>query len=974
MALLLYAGHAVAQGTRAPPPDFRPLLPPDDVPFDDSPVASVSPILTAFPSIVPDPFTAPPFAPDWVAEGPSPIFGAQVENIETSGTGTIFNDAAGPIHIILVHPDDENLVFVGTVNGGIWRTTNATVRPPSWEPLTDTQRSLSIGALDLDPLDPLHQTLVAGFGRTSSFGGYGGRRAGLIRSTDLGDTWSVVGPNMDDPGFTDGLRGANIAGLAARGTIFVVAVDDHDTFVTENIGVFRSVDNGVTFDKVSGLPEGIPRGFATDPNDPQTLYAGMVPAFGAVNRGIFRSTDTGATWSKISNSTVDNIIQDAFGGLGTRTIAIAPGTNGQLFVGIVNADTGSGTFVDRLATEGVGFPGIFRTPDGGATWQYIDFPGTLETDPAFDPPAPVRRVFLNPAELAFVEPGQGTMHYALLAHPFLADLVFMGGERQPHLEEVARPLPPSDFINSLGAKDFSGRIFRLDQSLPSDERWQHLTNRPITAFTSDHPGGVQLGGTSNASSPHADARDLAIDLTNDLLEADDGGLYRQTSPETRFGKWVSMNGNLQIAELHRAEWSRASHTIVGATVSNGVVEQVGEDGTIWRSLTTAVGGGLAVENQSSLQVSFRYSCLQNFGSFRLGLYDTGNNLVFQGDPLNVEDVNASAGITDFAPQFITPIAPNVIDTCRVAFAGDRRVFVMEQRGVTAGNQTQPVISVVPTSVGDIKANAIRFGGKADDGMTMPGVLYVAAGNQLLFADIDPTPPVDIPLTPVAPLPGGVSSDEIRDIAIDPDNYQRVFAVTASDVLFFDAAAGSWSVLTGNLTSMRDFHTVEYIPCAGTDALAVGSDLGVFVSLAPNFTLWDELGQDLPNAPVFDLDFDVWVDVANQVVVNRLVAGTLGRGAFIWKDVCSTVSDGAPLLDTMVDFVANNTCIVESMTGFGRDELGNAARPFTTLQAAVDAALSGSRVVVRSGQTSETLTITKPVTIVAAGGPVRIGAP
>ena len=40
----------------------------------------------------------------------------------------------------------SNTVFVGTVNGGIWRTLNANVANPSWQPLTDDASSLSIGS------------------------------------------------------------------------------------------------------------------------------------------------------------------------------------------------------------------------------------------------------------------------------------------------------------------------------------------------------------------------------------------------------------------------------------------------------------------------------------------------------------------------------------------------------------------------------------------------------------------------------------------------------------------------------------------------------------------------------------------------------------------------------------------------------------------------------------------------------------
>ena len=56
-----------------------------------------------------------------------------------------------------------------------------------------------------------------------------------------------------------------------------------------------------------------------------------------------------------------------------------------------------------------------------------------------------------------------------------------------------------------------------------------------------------------------------------------------------------------------------------------------------------------------------------------------------------------------------------------------------------------------------------------------------------------------------------------------------------------------------------------------DRLVVGTSRGVYLSFEDSFGSWFELGTNLPNAPVWDLDYDATDDV--------LVAGTLGRGAW-----------------------------------------------------------------------------------------------
>ena len=78
-------------------------------------------------------------APAWVEQGPGPILNAQDEGLTN-------NPVAGAINAIV--PISADIVFVGTVNGGVWKTSNATAATPTWTPLTDIQLpALSINSL-----------------------------------------------------------------------------------------------------------------------------------------------------------------------------------------------------------------------------------------------------------------------------------------------------------------------------------------------------------------------------------------------------------------------------------------------------------------------------------------------------------------------------------------------------------------------------------------------------------------------------------------------------------------------------------------------------------------------------------------------------------------------------------------------------------------------------------------------------------
>src|SRR5829696_6111349 len=74
----------------------------------------------------------------WVAQAPGPNTLGQVENIDEG-------EVVGAINAVAAHPTDARIVYVGAVNGGIWRTGNATAPQPTWVPQTDGQSTLSIG-------------------------------------------------------------------------------------------------------------------------------------------------------------------------------------------------------------------------------------------------------------------------------------------------------------------------------------------------------------------------------------------------------------------------------------------------------------------------------------------------------------------------------------------------------------------------------------------------------------------------------------------------------------------------------------------------------------------------------------------------------------------------------------------------------------------------------------------------------------
>ena len=137
----------------------------------------------------------------FVGQGPGPI------NDPDNGRVT------GAIKSVVPHPTNPDIVWAGSVNGGVWKTTNATSNSPSWTPLTDHMPSLSIGALALDPTYSSNDVLVAGAGHWSAYGSFtnervGGPLTGIIRTTDGGATWIAC--------LAQSILGEDLSGVAAR--------------------------------------------------------------------------------------------------------------------------------------------------------------------------------------------------------------------------------------------------------------------------------------------------------------------------------------------------------------------------------------------------------------------------------------------------------------------------------------------------------------------------------------------------------------------------------------------------------------------------------------------------------------------------------------------------------------------------------------------------------------------------------------
>lgn len=159
-------------------------------------------------------------------------------------------------------PGDSTTFYFGSVNGGIWKTTDAGV---VWTPIFDGQPVASIGALAVAPSDP--RIIYAGTGESDiredlSSGD------GVYRSTDGGATWNHIG-------LEDTRQISRIVIDPQNPNVVYVGALGHAFGPNEQRGVYTSVDGGGHWTRLLDLgPEIGISDLAMAASDPQLLFAG----------------------------------------------------------------------------------------------------------------------------------------------------------------------------------------------------------------------------------------------------------------------------------------------------------------------------------------------------------------------------------------------------------------------------------------------------------------------------------------------------------------------------------------------------------------------------------------------------------------------------------------------------------------------------------------------------------------------------
>ncbi len=273
---------------------------------------------------------------------------------------------------------DHNTYFVGAASGGLWRTKNNGI---SWKPIFDDQDVSSVSALAISQKDP--NIVWAGTGETFLIRPAHAIGDGIYKSTDGGDTWTNMGLE----------KTARIGRIVIHPTnpnIVYVAALGHAHGPQKERGIYRTTDGGKSWEHVLFINEntgGID--IAIDLNNPDFLLASMWEIHinswglnsGGESGGVFISRDGGDSWER----------QDKNG---------LPGGKGKPVgkVAIAISQSNPNTMYALCEED---HPGLYRTNNGGKSWQLVTRNHTLaERAPyymrmAVDPDNPEKIYVLN---------------------------------------------------------------------------------------------------------------------------------------------------------------------------------------------------------------------------------------------------------------------------------------------------------------------------------------------------------------------------------------------------------------------------------------------------------------------------------------------------------------------------------------------------------------------------------------------------
>ena len=448
---------------------------------------------------------------------------------------------------------------------------------------------------------------------------------------------------------------------------------------------------------------------------------------------------------------------------------------------------------------------------------------------------------------------------------------------------------------------------------------------------------------------------MAIDAAGDLIETDDGGVFRRTNPQSNNGAWTSMAGNLQITEAHNVAYDTVSNIIITGNQDNGTTQQTAEGSTTYTAISTGDGGDVAVSvDPQNASQSVRYSSFQNLGNLRRRVYSNSNSFVSQTFPA----LAPQGGDPSISGQFTTPVIVNSINASRLIIGGSNGVYESFDQGDTVSR-----VSTLSPNSGGSGGRTMIYGGRKN-GTNNADIIYFGDGSAIYRRTSNGGA-----ITAVSGYTGGT----VLGLITDPEDYDHLIAIDSNQVFRSTNGGTSFTDITGDLPSAsKNFRCLEFIRSGSEAAIVVGTVRGVFAARLTAASDWAPVGSDIPNTLIWDMDYDS--------SDNLLIVSTLGRGVWRFNDARSIAtetqppnltdasdtgisntdditSDDTPTFQGTASSTGNTVVVSSSLNGTLGSVVAGAGGSWTFTSPTLNEGVHQITVVVNGGETSDPLVIT-----------------
>ncbi len=803
----------------------------------------------------------------WTPLGPVPL--------ASDATGDGFQDyrqVSGRSTAVTIDPADPtgNTVYIGGAQGGVWKSTNAataTANNVTWSAVTDEQATLSIGSIAIQPgnSDPNKSVVLVGTGEAdNSADSYFG--LGFLRSTDGGNTWSLISTANNGTLSFSGLGATRMAFSTASGhtstVVAAMAATSEGTIVdalTSNTvrGLYTSTDAGQTWTFSAPFS-----GSSEITSATSVVYNAVAGLFFAAERyhGFYSSPD-GLTWTRLAtqpgalNTASCPLAFSSSCPIYRAEITVVPGRN-EMYVWYISLSS-SGQPVDQ---------GIWQSENGGSSWTQISDTGITSC-----------------GDSGGCGVSQGTYNLELLAVP-----------------------------NGSSATDvYAGTIniykcsINSSNSTCASSPFMNLTHvygcNPIGALAHVHPDQHALASTVLSS---------GADL---MYFSNDGGIYRAldgfsgltTGSCSGTNQFDDLNQNLgsMTQFVSFSQSATDQNTILGGTQDNGSpATTTATTSSSWSNVLGGDGGYNAIDSATNEW----YASNPDVGGGSLGIDRCASGLSCDDSKFFTVVSSSTVGGDDGAfyfPYILDPQSTTtlLVGTCRVwqgpraggAYSVLSLNFDTLGTGVCNGGEVNLVRALAAGGPTNASGSQVIYA--ATDGFGPNSLTTPAGGNVWVTTNakaVSGTTSTFTQTTQNGPGGSNINPNQfpISSVAIDASDttgntaYVTVTGFTGGTGLVWQTtnAGASWTDFTGTGANALPNDPVNAVVVDNIAHIVyVGTDVGVFQSPTSS-AAWTEVGPNpasqqsgfLPNVAVTALA------IFNSGGQEMLRASTYGRG--VWQ--------------------------------------------------------------------------------------------